>query len=82
MPKQGAVLIHLPVDLLDQLTRAAKALSMTRSALIRRALEMDLAFITGYELARADHLKRSTAADYRQWLEELFTEASRRGGVV
>ena len=65
-----AVLLNLPVSLVDQLDQAANVLQLTRTDVIRRSLLRDLQFITNHELGRAIASRIDQDSDYSLWVAQ------------
>ena len=68
MDNHKAILLNGPVKLLQSLTKAAVAMEISRSELIRRALKRDVEFVLKEEIPSLIASKEKTMADYSRWL--------------
>jgi hypothetical protein len=59
--------LNLPLDVLEQLTRAAQVMGMTRADLIRRSICRDLQFVLESEVTLAEAAKEKRDAVYKHW---------------
>ena len=62
-----AVLVKIPIALLDRLDHAAEVLGMTRSDIIRRSLLRDIEFILQHEVERTKQYHTARETDYQLW---------------
>ena len=71
-PKQQtkAILLHLPIELLQAFDRAANVFGLSRSEAIRRSLTRDAAYIVEREFTKAREEKQRRIDGYRLWLAE------------
>lgn len=68
MENYSAILLNVPIELLKRLTKAAAAMEISRSELIRRALRRDVEFVLREEIPCLLASKEKTMADYSRWL--------------
>ena len=68
------ILLNVPLGLLQRLNEASAAMSLNRSALIRRSLSRDLDFILRYEISRRAKGNEATARDYGRWVKNIIGE--------
>jgi hypothetical protein len=65
-----AILLHLPIELLQAFDKAANVFGLSRSEAIRRSLTRDAAYIIERELPKATEEKQRRVDGYRAWLAE------------
>lgn len=63
------VLINIPINLLQQLDKAAEHLDLSRSELVRRSLHRDVKFVLKHEVDQASKAKAKVAALYASWTQ-------------
>ena len=68
MDKHRTILLNVPIELRKRLTKAAVAMEISRSELIRRALRRDVEFVLREEIPSLLASKEKTTADYSRWL--------------
>jgi len=71
-PKQQskAILLHLPIELLQAFDKAAKGFELSRCETIRRSLMRDVTYLMETELPKAMEEKQRRLDGYRSWLAE------------
>jgi metal-responsive CopG/Arc/MetJ family transcriptional regulator len=69
-----AILINVPVDLLQRLNEASAALTLSRSELIRRALTRDIEFVFEHEIPGVSKAKEANTAEYGKWVRDIVKE--------
>ena len=70
MENHRPILLNVPLRLLQRLDVASKALSVSRSELIRNSLARDLDFVLGHEVPRLAKARENAAGAYASWLKE------------
>jgi len=65
--KRKPVQLHIPVDLLHDLDKAARALGMPRTRLILRALRRDLAAMMVHEVKKAEEQREEFRKAFGDW---------------
>ena len=70
MENHRPILLNVPLRLLQRLDVASKALSVTRSELIRRSLTRDLDFVLEHEVPRFAKAREDAGGAYSRWLKE------------
>ena len=64
-----AILLNVPIDLLNRLTEAATAMEISRSELIRHVLKRDVEFVLRQEVPSQLLAKERTIVEYGRWLK-------------
>jgi hypothetical protein len=66
-----AILLNVPLGLLEGLNEASAAMSISRTELIRRCLSRDLKFVFRFELSHLADANSATAQDYFRWVANI-----------
>ena len=69
MEHSRAILLNVPIDLLNRLSEAAIAMEISRSELIRHVLKRDVEFVLRQEVPSKLPEKERTIVEYGRWLK-------------